>query len=233
MASDLRQIESLQKVHMRSYIQFGYKLERTGLINPFDLVAAVETNKTYQKTTVELHYTHSYYGKNHGLDIRLFAGGMLSHTAADPFYALAASGRSGRDQYLYEGFYPDRFSAGRQNFWSRQMTLGEGSLVSPLNDSLGYSRWLIAASFSSTLPGIAASSHIKPFANIVWNDRGANHLHSSPFFFETGIKAGIWNIFEVYIPLLVSGNIATYNLSFKDRMRFVLKLDALGKMGSF
>ena len=42
---------------------------------------------------------------------------------------------------------------------------------------------------------------------------------------EAGIKAGIMNIFEIYIPLLVSNNIKSITGSVKDRIRFVLNLD--------
>jgi hypothetical protein len=41
------------------------------------------------------------------------------------FYAFSASGRSGREQYFYQGIYPDRFSEFPKTLGSRQMTLSE------------------------------------------------------------------------------------------------------------
>jgi hypothetical protein len=225
-ASDLSQVELAEKAKMRSYLQFGYFLEKTGIINPFTLSASFELNSSYQKATAEFSYRYSYYGKNNGLDMRLFAGTMLKNGSSAPFYALSPAGRSGREQYLYQGTYPDRFSVFPNTFWSRQMTLSEGGLVSPVNDSLGYSNWLISLSFTTNLPGRAGRMPVKPFVNLLLNDHGAGAGHNSPFFYEAGLKAGIWNFFEIYVPLIVSGNIESLTGSFKNRIRIVLKLDS-------
>jgi hypothetical protein len=228
-ASDLFQIESRayagEKAEMRSYLQFGYRLEKSGFINPYNLSASFESGQSYLKSSVEFNYKLSYAGKKNGLDIRLFTGTMLKNNPDVPFYAFSASGRSGRDQYLYQGTYPDRFSVYPTTFWSRQMTLSEGGLVSPVNDLLGYSRWLFSLSLTSTLPGIAGRLPVKPFVNILLNDHGIGNGHDSPLFYEAGFKAGIWNFFEIYIPLAVSGNIQSITGSFNDRIRFVFSLD--------
>ena len=228
-ASDLFQINRLEKAKMTSYLQFGYQLERRTLINPLRLLASLEAHHAYQKTSLEINYQHSYIGKNQGLDIRLFAGTMLKNTSPVPFYGLSASGRSGREEYLYQGTFPNRFSIFPNGFWSRQMSMTEGGLVSPLNDRLGYSRWLVSTSFTSNLPGKAGGFPIKPFVNLLLNDHGLDEQHPSALFFEAGWKAGIWNLFEVYIPLLVSGNIASLNKPIKSRMRFVLRIDLLNQ----
>jgi hypothetical protein len=226
-ASDLYQILNFEKAEMISYMQFGYGLEKTGIINPFNLSAIFESNPSFLKTSLELNYKLSYYGKKNGLDIRLFAGKMLKDNSNAPFYALAAGGRSGRELYLYQGTYPDRFSVFPTTFLSRQMTLSEGGLVSPVNDNLGYSQWLISLSLTSTLPGKASRIPIKPFVNILLNDHVIGSGHDSPLFYEAGLKTGIWNFFEIYFPLLVSGNIESITGSFKDRVRFVFNLDIL------
>ena len=225
-ASDLFQIELPEKANMRSYLQFGYMLNKTGLLNPFTLLTSFESGNFFQKTSMELNYKYSYLGRKNGMDIRLFAGIMLKNNPTAPFYAFSAGGRSGREQYLYQGTYPDRFSQFPKTFWSRQMALSEGGIVSPLNDSLGYSNWLVSMTFTSSLPGKTARIPVKPFVNILLNDHGTGTSHNSPFFFEAGLKTGIWNIFEIYIPLLVSGNIESISGSFKDRIRIVLRLDS-------
>jgi hypothetical protein len=200
-------------------------LERSRLINPFDMTVSFETGRSFQKSSLELNYTFSYNGKNRGLQARFFAGTMLKNNSADPFYAFSASGRSGSEQYLYQGLYPDRFSEYQETFWSRQMTRSEGNLVTPVNKSLGYSRWLCSLSITSSLPGKTSWIPVKPFANVLLNDHGNDTACKSRFFFETGLKTGLWNVFEVYIPLLVSDNIGAITGSFKERIRFVFKLD--------
>jgi hypothetical protein len=229
-ASDLYQINLLEKADIISYLRFGYELEKSGFINPFKLLTSFESNPSFQKTSVTFNYKYSYNGKYNGLDIRFFAGVMLKNTSNVPFYALSASGRGGREQYLYEGLFPDRFSEFPKTFWSRQMSISEGGLVSPVNDSLGYSRWLFSLSFTSSLPGKAGRIPVKPFVNFLLNDHGLNPAYNSPFFYEAGFKAGIWDFFEIHIPLLVSGNIGSINRSVRHRIRIIFSLDSFNKI---
>jgi len=231
-ASDLNQIELLQQAKMRSYMQFGYLMERSGTIDPFNMLVSLESGKSFLKTSMELNYKFSYYGKNNGLDVRLFAGTMIENSSTDQIYSFAESGRSGRELYLYEGIYPDRFGEKPKTFWSRQMTLSEGGLVTPLNDTIGYSHWVCSLSFTSSLPGQVSKVPIKPFVNLLFNDHGSSITDKSQVFFEAGLKAGIWNFFEIYFPILVSENINSVTGSLKDRIRFVFRLDRLNPVGS-
>jgi hypothetical protein len=204
-------------------------LDRPTLINPFDMTVTFETARSFRKTSLELNYTYSYFGKKRGMQARFFAGTMLKNDAADPFYAFSASGRSGREQYLYQGLYPDRFGDLQETFLSRQMMLSEGSLISPVNKSLGFSRWLCSLSITSSLPGKINWIPVKPFVNVLLNDHGTDTAYKSRIFFEAGLKTGLWNVFEIYIPLLVSDNIRAVTVSFKERIRFVFKLDIFNR----
>ena len=226
-ASDLTQIESFTQAKMRSYLQFGYIINRTSIINPFNLELSVESGKSYQKTSIELNYRYSYGGKKNGLDFRVFAGTMLKNDVSAPFYAFSSSGRSGPEQYLYEGVYPDRFTPFPNSFLSRQMMLSEGGLVTAVNDSLGYSHWLISLTLTSNLPGIASRIPVKPFVNLLLNDHGISPANNPTLFYEAGFKAGLWDFFEVYFPFIVSDNINSIRGSLKERIRFIFRLDKL------
>lgn len=228
-ASDLSQILLQEKAKMSSYLQFGYVLDKNLIVNPFNISVSLEAGKSFQKTGFEFNYRHSYYGRDNGLDMRLFAGAMLNNNNERQYYSLAAGGRGGREQYLYGGTFPGRFSPFPESFWSRQMTPSEGSLVSPVNDSIGYSNWLISLSFTSNLPGRAGRLPVKPFVNLLINDHGPATESQSPLFFEAGLKAGIWDLFEIFVPLVVSGNIRSVNGRFNDRIRFVFRLDSFQK----
>jgi hypothetical protein len=229
-ASNLFQIELSEKAKMNSYVQLGYLLEMSGVINPYALLALFECGESYQKISLDLNYRFSYSGENSGLDVRFFAGAMLKTDSEIPFYAFSASGRSGREQYLYQGTYPDRFTVFPKNFFSRQMTRSEGGLISPMNDSLGYSRWLFSLSLTTNFPGKAARLPVKPFLNLLLNDHGMSSVRNSLFFYEAGLKFGIWDFFEIYIPLLASENINSASGTFKNRIRFVFSLDSIGKL---
>jgi hypothetical protein len=226
-ASDLRQIESLSPASMRSYYQIGYSATASRTINPYNLNVLFESGMSYQKTSAELNYKYSYGGKKPGLEIRIFAGTMIRAAASDPFYSFSVSGRSGSEQYLYEGLFPGRFSEFPKTFFSRQMTLSEGGLISPLSDTLGFSRRLFSLSFTSSLPGAASVIPVKPFVNILLNDHGISTVNKSHLFYEAGLKAGIWGMFEVYFPLVVSENINSVRGSLKERIRFIFRLDKL------
>jgi hypothetical protein len=228
-ASDLQQIELLQKATMNYYLQFGYQVEKSGFINPFKLLTSFESSHSYIKTAATLNYKLSYEGKKNGLDIRLFAGAMLKNNSTVPFYSLSPGGRNGHEQYLYQGTYPDRFAVYPSGFWSRQMTVSEGGLVSSVNETLGYSRWLLSLSLTSSLPGKNGRIPVKPFVNILLNDHGTGNGRDSPLFFEAGLKAGLWNFFEIYFPLIVSGNIESITGSFNDRIRLVFNLGSFGQ----
>jgi len=227
--SDLLQIELLQKARMNSYLQLGYQLEKNALINPFNILASLEANRLTQKSSLEINYRYSYYGKKQGLDIRLFAGTMLKNTSEAALYSFAPGGRSGREMYLFEGTYPNRFGNSSTSFWSRQMTLSEGGLVSPVNKHLGYSKWLVSATFTSNLPGKMGRIAIKPFVNLLLNDHGVDENIPS-FFWETGLKTGVWNLFEIYVPLLVSPNIESISGSLKERIRFIFQLNSFNQI---
>jgi hypothetical protein len=229
-ASDLNQFESQAPVKMKSYVSLGYLLQRAGIVNPYSMLVSLELGDSYQKTSLEANYRFSYYGKNRGLDARLFTGTMFNTGSSDPFYSFTASGRSGPELYLYQGIYPDRFTRFPETFWSKQMTMTEGGLVTPVSDSLGYSRWLCSLTLTSSLPEKISWFPVKPFATFVMNGTGAATANKPVLFFEAGIKAGIWDFFEIWIPLLVSDNINTINGSIKERIRFVFRLDKLNPL---
>jgi len=234
LASDLNQIENLEKAQMRSYLQLGYTLQKASLVNPYNLLVSFESGESFQKAAIDFNYKQSYTGRENGLEMRFFAGTVLKNTSSNSFYSLAPSGRSGRDQYLYEGTFPDRFGVHPSTFFSRQMTLSEGGLVSPVNEKLGYSKWLMSLSLSSSLPGKAGKLGIKPFANVLLNDHGLGTGNDSPLFGEAGIKIGLWNLFEIHFPLLVTNNIQSITGSINHRIRIVFNLDfsKQGKIGS-
>ncbi|NDP21664.1 MAG: M1 family metallopeptidase [Paludibacter sp.] len=225
VASDLDKIQNGINTTMNSFVQFGYNLQKTGLINPGNLMASLELNKAYQKVSLDLNYKYSYNGKGNGLEIRGFAGSMLNNTSTVPFYSLAASGRSGNELYLYDDIYPNRFGVFPESFWTRQMNRSEGGIISPINQTLGFSKWLISLSLTSSLPGKASLTGIKPFVNLLINDHGLSTGYKSVLFAEAGFKIGILDIFEIYVPLLVSNNIQSINGTIKDRVRVVLNLD--------
>lgn len=211
------------KAGMERYWQAGYSYIRTSLVNPFMFTAMIESGNSYTKTSAEFNYKVSYNGINQGLEFRLFTGTMLKSALSDESpYLFAPSGRGGSELYLFQGDFPDRFATFSSSFWSRQMSVTEGAIVSPVNLTSGYSRSLLSASVSSSLPGFFGRLPLKPFANAVYDTKTA--------YYEAGIKAGIWGFFEIHVPLLVSDNIKVIRDSIKNRIRFSLNLESIYRL---
>lgn len=223
--TDIMTVNTDIRAGSESFWQFGHSFFRSGQLNPFDLTALYEFSGTYGKVSAAWNYRVSYYGRNKGLDIRLFAGTMIKSDPEREIYLFAPSGRSGMELYLFQGDFPDRFATFPESFWSRQMVLSEGAIISPVNDSTGFSRSVISISLESNLPGIAGRLPIRPFAAAVYAPDIRN-----PYLFETGVKAGFRNFFEISIPLLVSENISSIRGTVKERIRFILNLESLLKV---
>jgi hypothetical protein len=231
-ASDLSDILTGTSAKMKSFAEIGYEIKRSSAVNPYKILILFEAGKSFQKTSADINYKISYYGKNNGLDIRLFAGTMLKNDLSNPYYAFSSGGRGGRELYLYNGLFPDRFGEFPSTICSRQMDLSEGGIVTPYSDTLGYSRWICSLTLSSSLPGKLSQIPVRPFLNLAMSDPGAESTYRTQLLFEAGLKAGIWDFFEIYIPLVVSENINSVSGTFKERVRFVFKLDLLNPQNS-
>jgi hypothetical protein len=223
-ASDLFQITLGEKAEMVQFFKTGYSLENPRSVNPYNLVTSIELHREFRKASATVNYRYSYIGEGRGLDVRMFAGKMLANTSTAPLHGLAPGGRSGRENYLYQGLYLDRFRDFTENFWSRQLVFDEGGLVSPVNRSAGYSDWLVSLSLTSSWPVIPVWVPVRPFVNLLLNDTGTVTTNSN-LFFEAGIKTGIMDLFEIYFPLIVSDNISSLH-SFKERIRFTITIDS-------
>ena len=135
-------------------------------------------------------------------------------------------------KYLYEGVFPERFTQFHKSFLSREMTISEGGLISAINDTLGYSRWICSLSLAGSLPGKASKIPVKPFVNVLLNDHGIGTNNKPALFCEAGLKTGIWDFFEIYFPFIVSDNINAVTGSLKERIRFVFRLDKINPFRS-
>ncbi len=152
---------------------------------------------------------------------------MLHNDSLILFMLFQQAGGAGLNNICIEGVYPDRFSRYLTTFWSRQMTLSEGGLTTSVSDSLGYSRWICSLSIFSSLPGKASRIPVKPYVNLTLSDFNSTNGGATRLFFESGFKAGIWDFFEVYFPLVGSANLKSVSGTFREKIRFVFRLDKL------
>lgn len=229
-SSNLLQILNENNSKMKSFFQLGYKINKFSEINPYQFHLFFESDYKVSKASFELKYKYSYIGKGNGLEFRFFAGTVLSKSIGNNYLNIAPSGRGGRELYLYDGYYPNRFGLNNESVWTRQITISEGGLISPMNKAIGFSKYLFSISLASSLPGKASQTGIKPFINILINDKYLSNEYISKLFFETGFKISFLNILDIYLPLIVSSNIKVINGSLKERIRFVLNLEILEQL---
>lgn len=226
IASDLLHIESITPAKMRSFIRAGYTETRNSIVDPYNAGLWLEAGERHRKISFELNYKYSYYGRRNGLDMRIFTGYMIQNDPATPYYSLSPDARNGTELYFYDGEYIDRFRKSPSNVFSRQVSLIEGGFVSNVSDSLQYSKWLCTFSASSSLPGIFSRLPIRPFVNLLLNDHGYNSAGPA-LFFETGLKAGIMDVIEIWFPFFVTDKTEQLAGPFRQRIRFTFSLDKL------
>ncbi|MDY0025530.1 MAG: M1 family metallopeptidase [Lentimicrobium sp.] len=231
--SDLQQIIQEEKANWIPIVSAGMEFIRHSNIHPYNILLAAEGNNFFSKLSVTANYRFSYYGKNRGLDVRLFSGIQLHlDSEKKPLFGLSPSARSGKELYTFGGTFFDRFSNVGDSFFSRQISITEGSIITPINLSVFNPSWMFSITLSSSLPWDIKALNIKPFATILLMPEGINsNKHAPVFLAEAGLKTGLGAFFEIFVPLLVTQNLNDTSPLIKDRIRFTLNLEFLSKIG--
>lgn len=216
--SDLLTLRS-DSIHSdNSFLTASFRFRKQTNINPWSIQLYSELGPSFHKMTVNFNYKISYGGRNNGLDLFFLTGAMIRENENNRLYSMAPSARNGNQLYLFEGDFPDRFDARYGTLWSKQMLLKEGMIVSPINDHSGYSRWLSSFSAQAGLPGVVSFIPVKPFINLTFTD---------DMFYEAGFSAGVPDVLEIFVPILVSSNIQSIFPEINQRIRFILSLEHL------
>ncbi|HLN22155.1 MAG TPA: M1 family metallopeptidase [Bacteroidales bacterium] len=223
--SDITRLEPGQEAGSKSFITGSFSAGKQSLVNPWNIRLSAEGGSTFGKILFQVNYRLSYYGSDNGLDLRFLTGGMIKSDPSVPMYSMAPSSRNGSQLYLFEGDFPDRFSKDGSSFWSRQILTREGGITTAINDSSGYSPFLVSISAKTTMPFIGSRLPVRPFANIVYQSKASENFH-----WEAGLSAGIPGFLEFFIPLLASRDINSYYPHVKDRIRFILTLESFYKL---
>ena len=219
------------------FLNIGAQFNKNSILNPVDGGIYADYTPGGIKAWIEGHYTMPY-SKKKGLHVRLFAGKFIyTPENYNGNYNFRLSGNTGLQDYLYSTPFTNRGADIRTNpelFWSHQFINNEGGFSS--YTTLGQTtKWLVSLNLYSDLP----IPFIKLFANMgVWsiNINDANTQTSTSeihFAGEAGFQIEILkNICSIYLPVIVSENIASTNdMYFKNnywqRIRFTLYLNRL------
>jgi hypothetical protein len=217
--------ESITQENNYNQITFNHKNSR--VLNPYSIVIDAQQGNTFAKVSTTLNYRISYKQKKKGLDIRFFAGTFLwtsNDYNSGPDVRFRLSGQTGAQDYLYNDIFVGRQE--NSGLWSRQMTSSDGSFkVFSFRGQT--TKYLATLNFKTSLPGKLPLKLYADFGTYENEEPDREILN-----YNAGlIVSFIPDNFEVYIPLLVSKQIQNTldlnNISFSERIRFVLNINAL------
>jgi hypothetical protein len=212
--------------HFKRYMNdINYHYENSRVINPFDLNVNVQQTDKMVKASATINYRLTYYKKNKGLDIRLFAGKFIIDdisVGSEVDYRFRLSGQDGKRDYLFDNYYLGRSES--DGIASQQFVETDGAFKTPTVQGQTWD-WLGAINLKAALP---IKIPINVFADLGFFENPSVPSKSS-FVFDAGIQISIFrNTCDIYIPLLCSENIKNAygysDLKFAEKIRFTFNL---------
>lgn len=201
--------------------------EASGIFR-FDYMKSLSDSTDVSFTRSSIEATVSYKYKKNGtkswIELRVFAGGLLSSSMAGYSHKLSLSGTSGYQDIFLEDYYFERSANTGQPVAQTGDNMGNFKLSG--NTSLNSDKWLTAANLYIQLP-------VKPGIFGVFADFGGLQKGNTFYlnYFNTGIGVRLGKIFGVYFPLYMSQNIqdAYGNAKYAEKIRFTLKMNFINK----
>ena len=173
--------------------------------------AALQQGNSFVRLQAEGRALLSYKGgKNQGLHLRLFGGGMLwnnsdASKAPDPGYRLMYG--TGTAQFQKDFLFDELFFAryGGSSPFNQQVIIKDAGFRTPTNAGASIKNWVIAANIISTIP---KSIPLRPYLNIAaFGNRSKNastgeSTSTGNIAAEMGISVVLFHeILEVNFPL--------------------------------
>ena len=223
-------VEYVSKVKSSSrYLNdFLYQYSNSRIINPFDFSLNVEQTDKMVKASATLNYRITYYKKNKGLDIRLFAGKFILDeisNSSEIDYRFRLTGQDGRRDYKFDNYFLGRSET--NGLAGQQFVENDGAFKTPT--VLGQTwDWLGSMNLKASLP---IKVPINIFADLGFFENQSVASKTS-FVFDAGIQISIFrNICDIYLPLLCSENIKNAygysDLKFVEKIRFTFNLNQI------
>ncbi len=224
-ASDMQYLlDSEQDPPYDYFYNLSYSHQKKGRVNPYKIVADLESGPKYIKATLEANYKVSYTSQG-GMSIRGFLGKFIVNNNPSFVYDFSLTGRKGGQDYKFQHVFLNRFGNYPDDLFSRQFVNTDGGFASFF--PYGYSDdWMGAINLNSTIPKIPL---IKPFVNAGFT-KAENYNDEFKLYAEGGLMIG-GKIIGVYFPMFSSEEIQSYlsdnTSSYWQRVRFVLRLEEL------
>jgi hypothetical protein len=200
------QIVSSRKTDTVMIGNITYSLNNTRKLNPYGLVIDYQTGQQMQKLSLTANYEITF-DKKKSLDIRFFAGTFLQ-TDQNPAYAFRMSGENGQNDYLYDHIYLGRNES--SGVLSQQFSETDGAFktFSPWGAT---TKWLTALNLKASLPYLPRQ--IRLYMDFGTCDQSSLNTANggAKLFYDGGVNVSlIKNIFEIYLPVIMSPEIHDY-----------------------
>ena len=197
-------------VAKRIYSSVSLTLEKTKAINPYFLRTSFSVNTGFIRADLEGKYLMSYGDKDHGFEVRAFAGIVGKNNVGNlnqPVdYRLRMSGWDGREDYQYSEVFLGRSET--DGLLSHQFIIQDGGFKVPTASGLS-GTWLTALNFKTSLPGLLP---VRLFADLGFYDyKDYPAEYRALPMFDYGVEIDVVkDIFVVYLPIGWSSDIEYY-----------------------
>ncbi|MBS1588206.1 MAG: M1 family metallopeptidase [Bacteroidetes bacterium] len=206
-----------QQANNYALVRYVHNNMRT--FNPFSYSGEAQWGKNFIKLNLEANLRIDYHAKNKALHVRVYGGKFfdLGNNISNDRYYLNST-FTGVNDYLYEDTYLGRTD--RSGFGVHQISMREGGLKvpTPLYASpLGRSdNWLASINLKTDLP--LGKIPLRIFADVAsFADAGRLNPSGSKTLFDAGLELYIFDIVNVYLPLVYSKDYNDYRKSILGR----------------
>ncbi len=234
----IRQVDVITYPTESRYVnQLRFVIENNRVLYPYKGIFQVEQGEGFAR----LAFTGDYYfnyAKGGGMNVRVFAGKFFylgDKTFLKQFetdrYHLNMTGPKGNEDYTYSNYFVGRNEF--EGFPDQQIMIRDGGFkvrTDLYSDKVGKTDdWLAAANFTTTIPKVINPLSVLPF-NLplrafvdigTYADAWKKNATTGRFIYDAGLQLSLFNIVNIYVPLLYSKVYKDYLKSTITEKRFL------------
>jgi hypothetical protein len=210
------------------FLNYGITYRNKNPLQPLSINLSLEQGKSFLKSSITTEWFLPYTGKKKGFSIRTFAGCFLHQN--EGFlnnYNFRMSGWQGSRDYQNDGLFIGRSEYNgilSQQFMERD---GAFKVLTYIGQT---DKWLVAVNLKAALPVKIPIGFFADFGT--YSDAKNIFPGSNTIPFDAGVILSIIpNMFEIYFPLVMSGdmkeNSNLINETYLQKIRFTLSLEKL------
>lgn len=203
-------------------LNLNYQFQNPAKLNLTRVNYNFKANKDFGRTSVEVIYNVKPRFFRSPLSLRLFTGYMFYYSANFPVSAFYVSGRTGVEDFEYEGLFPGRFDTDGQ--WTHQFMPCEGGFGIPYRVVSNKVMASLGFEFKPLSKGYL--NFVKIYGNVGRVKNEAPLVSPDHLMYEAGVKLGQAELLEIYIPVFYKKEDFP-GISYRNLVRFNLNLKVM------